>query len=474
MPEVNIPIDGPTLQNVDESALKNNATRIFDGFIDELGALNKRPGSTEFVDSGLGAGKVCCGNFWWEQKKIAISVIDGVVYKISYPSGLPTITNLAGVALNPATPASFATDGNYLFIANGGKIAYTDGSTAPAFISDADAPINVSHVACLDGYLIANKADSNQWYWANLETPLNWSALNFASGAGNADYNDALHVAWREIYLFGKTSIEVWENDGSTPFSRVPGGYIEHGCGARYSIIRAGESLWWLDRNRRLLQMAHDRSPRVVSTPYDKTLQGFQTIEDCQGSAMNIAGKSFLIFTFPTENRTIVMEQSDGRLYEWGCWNSTLGLYDAWVGRFPIYCPEWGFHLSGNSVTANILRWSTSSYSDSGAEIRPAIRTGWIDEGSSKTKRSNELRLRLKRGSVTTSPRASAIMRWRNDGQDSWGVDHNIDLGDVGESEHYAVLYRTGMYRSRQYELYITDNCPVTIVEVKHEVDYLR
>jgi len=65
------------------------------------------------------------------------------------------------------------------------------------------------------------------------------------------------------------------------------------------------------------------------------------------------------------------------------------------------------------------------------------------------------------------------MLRWRDDGSKTWGNTHELDLGETGEYEFYVSLRRLGMYRSRQYELSVTDDVPVVIADAEELVEVL-
>ena len=241
--ELRVPIFQPVYRNVHGDELSDQNHLLMDGYLDERGYTNRRPGLSSFLDLGLGANNAVSGLFWWSQKGYAIAVSAGNIYKVEFTAGVASKTDLTGDALTSGQPVTFATDGTYVFIAADGRVVYTNGTASTAYLADADAPTTVSHVAYLDGYILANKVNSNTCYFSQVNDSLDWPALSFFSAAGDPDYVDALEVLNREILLLGPETMEVWENDGETPFSRVPGGFIQRGCIAPASIARIEDSL---------------------------------------------------------------------------------------------------------------------------------------------------------------------------------------------------------------------------------------
>lgn len=268
---------------------------------------------------------------------------------------------------------------------------------APMYVDSEGEPQQVSHVAFLDGYILANKIGTNEWYWCENGDPATWLADSSASAESKPDILLALAVANREIGLFGAESVEFWYNDGTTPFSRLDPVFVERGCYAKHSV-QSYLGIWiWIDDRRRVVRM-DARSPVPISEPLDDIVRDMNSITDAEAFIIDIGKKAFYVLNFPTEDRTFVYDILGGSWYEWGKWNSTTGLYSRYKGATYTWCKNWGFHIIGDNSTGKIYKMNSDLYQDAGEEIRTVVWTGNITHGSLTWKRSNELLLRLKRG----------------------------------------------------------------------------
>ena len=118
-----------------------------------------------------------------------------------------------------------------------------------------------------------------------------------------------------------------------------------------------------------------------------------------------------------------------------------------------------------------MYQMSRTTYQDAGAEIRTLIRTGWINHGTARRKRSSQLFVKLKSYSPTP---AKVLMRWRDDGRPEWSTYMELQVGSESEQTQFAKLNRMGMYRSRQYEFLMTDNADLALCGLSEEVEELR
>lgn len=474
-----IPIQGGAYKNIDEASLSQVGPMLIDGYVDELGNTNKRPGLSQFVDLGLSSAVE--GLYWWDYNQSVIAVCHGNIYEIKYKDGITATTNITGSKklLSNARP-TFASAGATVAMANGGRIQTYTGSGLTTEIQDADAPTLVTHVAYLDQYILSNIVGTGRFGWSSYNPatsawdPTYWEALSFASAMSRPDNLLALFVGWREILLVGSESIERWYNDGTTPFSRYSDGSIEGGSSA-VDTVRLVDNTWvYLDHSRRLVRL-EGNFPKVVSTPFDKMIQEFSRVDDARSDVIEVDGKTFYVMHFPTPDKTLVWNYALNDWSEWAYYNTVSGDYERWVGNCHCYAKAWGFHLVGDRRTGKIYKMSSAYYDDAGEVIRTARRTGHVTQGTMKWKLSKAISVRMKRGQgndTVTDPKL--MVRWRNENSNNWSLERQMSLGKIGETEFIAYLNRLGRYRARQYEFSHTDQTELVLVEAEEELEVLR
>lgn len=478
MPTQDIPLGTKVYRNVDGMELTDEGALLMDGFLDRrlarAGANVSRPGLSLLNDIGLADGRSCQGIYWWDQRQCAIAVFDNRTYKITRAGTATTVTDLTGVTLESQSACTFAQDGTYVFIANGGRIVYTDGTALTAYIADTDAPTNCSHVAYLDGYILANNVGTQQVNYSNNEAPFTWDANHYFSAVSDGDNLTALHVFQREVYLFGPQSVEIWENDGQAPFVPVPGGILQVGCSAPLSVASTDNGVYFFDNNRRLVRFA-GKSVEPLSTDYDKEIESFTSIADCRALRIKISGIPFIVFQMGNAGRTLVYNYRDDTWSEWGRWVSQAGQYERWLVDGYCYCTDWNVHLCGSRKDSKIYALSKDYIDDAGEAIRFCRETGHIDYGVHTRKRSNEITVKLKRGDTHTpiSGRDRTLsIEILDDNKNQ--RRRTIDLGNAGENEIVVPIGRTGIYRTRKYSLVSTAPVNLIISEAKESFDILR
>lgn len=473
MPTVQIPIFQPIHKGVDGIELNEENFAVLDGYRTLKGGTTGRPGSqAKFAASGA-TGFGIDSMFYWAEKDCIMAVGAGELLQATYVSNTPGVTALTGGTplLNQNVPTSMCVDGTNVYACNGGRIVVSAVSGTPAYIADPDAPTNATHVDFLDGYIIAIDG-SNKWYWSDVNAGSSWNALNFASAAGSPDLLNSLKVFNREIYLFGQRSIEIWENDGTAPFSRIPGGFIQSGCSAPYAVIADENSLYWLDENRRLVRFA-GKSVERLSTRFDRELQSLSSVADARAFKIEIDGYIFFIFTFEKANRTLVYNQTTDDWCEWGRWVYADVAYERWIANCYCYAEKWGLHLIGRRDTLVMSQLGKEFVKDDADVVRIERVTGHIDFGTSKTKQLNEIRFRAKRGEGLSTGTPKLMLRYKIDNR-RWSNIKEFSLGNIGEYDLILRDFRREIFRTIQFEFTATDAVEYVFSQAEADIEVLR
>ena len=72
-----------------------------------------------------------------------------------------------------------------------------------------------------------------------------------------------------------------------------------------------------------------------------------------------------------------------------------------------------------------------------------------------------------------SSDSAQLLIKWRDQGDTTWKTQKTVSLGRVGQTDFHGSLVRMGRYKTRQYEIAISDDSPLVLVDVKESFDYI-
>lgn len=501
MATVRLPINEIPYQNVDSSELEKFSDALINGYINEAGHGVGRPCLKYFTDLDLT--EAIDGLFWWEEEQFLIAVCDSNVYKVD-SAGSKTLLGSGAMVIDKkvsfVNSYVLSENKNYLFMANGGKIYYTDGTGLTA-MADANAPQYCSWLSSLNTYLLANDDVDKDFRWADPGDPFTWDPTNGIRPDVQGDEMTALILNKDRINLFGERTLEVYYNSGDTiPFTKIQGSTQSFGCLATQTIYTFDNQIIFLDNNRRVV-LLQGGSVTILSVAIDKLVQAIPDVSNATGVVVNSTGRNFYILTFPTVRKCYVFDFDKKCWYDWATWNAKGANYDMFPVADYTYARTWNKRLIGSKDGSVIYELTPDVYQDDGSTRRVTTRTGHYDHNTYDVKRSLRLTVKVKRGfsnieyeyledpdgkpmhdqdgDLLRPPghdiagmdaNATLLIRWRNDGAPSWSNWREVGLRNNGNSEFLARLYALGSYRTRQYEIVYRGATPYILMGIEEIV----
>ena len=382
-------------------------------------------------------------------------------------------TTLLGV-VGGFGPVSMADNGTQLFIAaNGPGYIYNANTTAFAQITDPDFPGAIT-VGYLDGYFVFNEPNSQKLWITSLLDGTQVDPLDFASAEGNPDGVVAILSNFREIWVFGTNSIEVWYDSGASdfPLQRIQGAYNELGCAAAYSVAKMDNGVFWLGqdaRGRGMVYRANGYQGQRISThAVEWHIQSYGDISDAVAYTYQQDGHSFYVLTFPSANRTWVYDVATNSWHERGGWNGIS------FTRHRSNC-QMVFDdkiIVGDYQNGKLYAFSPEVYADDDQAQRWLRAWRALPTGQNNLKRSAQHSLQLDCESgvglnVGQGSNPQVMLRWSDDGGHTWSNEHWASMGKIGEYYRRVFWRRLGMtlkLRDRVYEVSGTDPVKIAIM----------
>lgn len=474
MPTATYSFSTGVYKNSDGLEMRESPLERLNCYLNSAGATARRPA---LFTIGSAGSSTISGLFYSPSANMLYIASAGSIYTPSYSatSEAWTISPITGSYSNGGALKAVFTEfsATQTIVCQGDKMAIV-GPTSVAIITDANAPQGVDYVDYIDGYIIATDG-SPIFRWCNRTDPTTWPVSNFASCEGLPDGILGHCIINRQIYFFGNRSIEIWENDGSNPFSRLPGGFYQVGLGATYGFAQDDSTIYFFTNDRRFAKI-DGRSLEIISTPFDAALQQLSTISDCCASFFRFEGHRFISFTFPTDKRTFVYCATTDSWSEFSRFSSAAG-HVAWPVRCSTFHDAFDVDVLGDLTTGTIFKLKATNIDTDNATtypIRWSFKSPNLTHGMLKQKRSEDVRFVMKSGAVQTTSEPQVLVRWRNDDGTTWSNERAISLGNVGVRKPVKSLKRTGIYQVRQYEFSVSDTVPGLLAEMEEDFTVLR
>lgn len=373
-------------------------------------------------------------------------------------------SSLVGTLSTSTGQVTITDNGVSAYIADGTNRYYYTWGTG-TFALTTDGPFTTGGVCDeVDNYIIYNRPGTNQWGSTNVGDIVS-GALNLGSKIGSSDNIQAIVCDHRQVLLLGERTSERWTDVGTSPFpfSIIPGTSIQHGLQAIYSVARLGEGVAFLamdDRGQATVVMwgATFPAPQRISTyAIERAIQDYSVTSDAVAYTYTQSGHEFYVLTFPTANVTWCYDISTQMWHQRAWRNPNTGVLNRHRGNCAI--PFNDEILVGDYENGKVYAFSQTTYTDDGDQIACIRRCPHL---TSDLRRQffSDLQIQFQPGVGIQTGQGSdptCILRWSNDGGFTFGNDHTLNIGKVGQYKRRAIKRRLGWGRDRVFEIVVTD-----------------
>lgn len=437
-----LPFLGQAYQSRAQTLSSQTAINIYpemtEGNSDEVGAFYGTPGLINRFESG---GEV---RGIHEAFGYLYAVIGSIVYKLDQYFGIvATLGNLP----NNTGRVSMVHNETQL------AIAHQDGwhwvsLTGTAIAAVAGAP-NSSILTYQDQYVLFTTSNDGYFGITSLGDLSTIDPLDVADAEGAPDNLIAIVSDHREVWLFGEQSVEIWGNTGASlfPFERVPGGFLEVGCAAKFSVAKGANTNFWLGRDRTgqgvVLQSNGYTPVRISTHAIEHAINGYSDISDAIGYCYTDEGHVFYVLAFPTGDATWVYDVAS-RGWHQRAWMDTFGLLHR--HRSNCYANFQGKHMVGDWQSGILYEMSQEAYTDDG-DVIYRERAFDIPDSEQKRVRIDKFEVYATIGDGATPSDGGQVQLWLSISRDAgrtFGYQRIISTGRIGETKARARWRRLG------------------------------
>lgn len=457
----------PTLAS---QTLVNLYAEMTEGNSDEPGAFYGTPGLIKvFQGSGEVRGLHAAGGALY-------GVIGNTVYRsfagiVSSLGVLPNSTGLVSMIHNETQVA----------------IAHSSGWHWVAFSGSAIAPVagapDTSILAFQDEYGLYTDT-GGLFGLSQLADLSTLDPLDVADAESQPDNLVAILSDHKEAWLFGESTIEIWDDTGAAlfPFEPAPGGFIEQGCCSPRSVRKMDNGNFWVgqdDNGRGIVYRSNGYQPVRISThPIETLLNSCSDLSQVFAWGYQEEGHTFYCLTAPllgdgSGDFTVAYDAATKGWHRRG-WMDSQGI----LRRHRANCCEYlnGIHYVGDFENGKVYRMSLDAYTDDG-DVIYRERAFDIPDSDQKKVRIDKIELHATTGegggvaaqatwtadsSIVTADSSATADGSTNDGsteqliclevsRDSgrrFGYKRNLPAGDIGKTVARLRWRRAGSGRN--------------------------
>ena len=392
-------------------------------------------------------------------------LFQGDLFTIS-GTGLYRNNTFIGDLAYSQTPQMAGANG-LLAIVSGGALYIYDGTTLTPqlYFDDNYSPLlSFSGVCVLYNIFLYPVIGSDQFFFSSVGNPAAINAANFSTAQTAPDEILYMSVLAEEVYIFGQTSVEIWNFTGelNAPFALSQGRTYARGCAAGASVKKLDNALFWIGDDYVVYRTT--QVPSRISTSFieDRLRKAGTNFSQMTSFTMNIEGHVQYVINLPSINESYAY---DCQTNEWSRWGSQTGLdYDPGMFMGAVTAGQGESVYVGSAHDGRIWIFDTQNHTDDGVHIQVIVSGAlWTIGGVEK---NTNVSLHCVRGIATpNTPDPIVEMRYSDDGGrtfSSWMRGH---LGRVGDYNYKATWRALGIIRQpgRLWEFMVADSVNVTI-----------
>lgn len=444
----------------DQKTQEKNKTQI---------ALFPRSGLAQFVNLG---GNSVRGLFVARTltQERCFAVVGTTLYEIFYDLSSVSRGALTGFAVGSNSKVYMAVNGNDQLMILDSQAAYTFDLPTDTLtrITDVDFPGGTS-LDYADGYFLISDANGRVSF-SDLNDGTSWDGFNFFTPTYKPDKVKAIVAYREEVYCFGDETIEIYINDGTSPFIRQSRTSIYYGLTARHSLAVHQSGVFFLGRSAtggsEVYQMGSNYSLTPVSTPAISNRLNTSSNEDAEGFIFcSTDGHIFYHLHLPALNTTLVYDVTTGMWHER---QSQRPFPDA-DGSTPQDMYRARNHVMFKGINLFGDWWSGKIFKESGTtddgNIRLLQRTSSIFQNELKYISVHRLELDMNPGSGTVGTDPVMMFQYSVDGGNTFEKEELIKLGTTGSYDNRIQINKLGTARNWVISFSIADPIDMIVMQ---------
>ena len=453
--------------NVDEAILRKAVAATENGYANASGGMSRFPGLLSFATFG-GSRTYLYGH----RGNMLAATDQGKLYRIDR-SG--TVQDVTGVPISGGKRVMFAQTEDQLVMCAGGPILKLSGVATQQLSPQAPQS---THVAFIDGYLVAIEPNSGRFSFCNPGEYEICDPASVFSANAKPDNLTALAVSpYREILLAGEDSVEQYETltNGSQPFTRRWA--TGTGVMAPYTLMTDETGTYGVNGKQRFVrfigQVSQDESADV-----GLVLENIDNWDEAWAQECSVKGQNLFVLQAPhatnaygTKGVTVLFDYRNRR------WSFLYGWDD--IKKLPARWPGWSvLRIWGRmfvGTPGGVAEMKPTHYDLLGKPFPFLIRSAHVDQWGPS--RIDDCQVRIRRGmgayegNGSVMPRIGLRVNRDQEGFDQWMFE---DLGRPGERDMIVSFGTLGEASTWQIEIAITDPVPVEFTNMQVQVERLR
>lgn len=384
-----------------------------------------------------------------------------------------TINSTTGYTTIAYSPTQVVTaDGTNGYLVVGSTLSVIGGSF----------PNGARTVTYVSTFFVAEQPGTQEFWVSDSSDGSAWGGLAFASASSYSDNILAVDNLLGNLILFCQLHMEFWQDVGSTPqpFAPIVSAANEWGLAALFSRAHLNQSIYFLGVTRngqvQVCQLSGYNVTVVSTSDVDSVINSFATTSDAVALCYQIDAHAFYQITFPSANRSFLLDSSNG------IWSETqTGHTTAYASRHlanlsTLFANQ---TLLSDAVSSVIYTMDPNAYTDAGQVIERELVTRHAIEGYNEFT-VDEIYLDMELGVGLNAGQGSnpqLMLQVSRDSGHTYETEQWVPLGAMGNygaDGNRVAWQRQGSARIFTSKIRFTDPCKFVIANGAMSVRAMR
>jgi hypothetical protein len=410
---------------------------------------------------------------WVHHKDELVMVSGSGVWTLSVGGFVKQVGTL-DTAVGRVSMASSGWDGDEVLLVDGLKGYVYNGSNVTQ-VSDPEFPAQPSWALFDNGYFMVGKGQSAELYDSeNAYDALAWGG-SFATAEHSPDKTVTALSNKNDIWILGETSCEIWYYSGEAfPWNPNRSAFQHYGCAAPESLTTFDNNVAWLATSKEIGLLAVKTQgfavQRISTTVIEAEWRKYGDVSDCHCWSFQYPGWGhFLVYQFPSADKTWVFEGQEGQWHEWEMHDGNPLAVGKHIGNH--FAHFGGKYLIGDDYTGDIYQMSVD-YDQSGGKhlVRKRMGPNLVSGRDILVHNALELVIQTgvgKLGAETPYARLS----YSDDRGGVWSNWRDRSLGGVGARKQRVEFSRLGSAKERIYRIEVSNDVNAMLTNSILEVE---
>jgi len=270
------------------------------------------------------------------------------------------------------------------------------------------------------------------------------------------------------IYRCSERSIVAWYNSGvgNPPIEKLQGRIFQIGLAAKNSIARTDDAMYWLGDDFIIYQSNSGAKLKVSTDAISNQISKFSDVSDAIAHTFTIDGVNFYAITFPSGNKTFVLNETLGQQGWFELSSGTDG--DIYQGTSIIEC--YGKTFVADVSNGKVYTLDADTYTNNAQPIKRTRVTGSVNGDllgvKGKLIQMSKAKFIMETGTGLLSGQGEnprTMIEYSDNGGRDWKHGGWPRVGRLGEYTLQVEFFDMGKFYDRIFRLSTTDPVMYTI-----------